>query len=285
MNITQIFYNYDSVLQEFSQICEENKNNLYSSDTIMRITNLKTFLKKVFSTQSKKAVELRMAKIAENNEGLLQTCEAYFSIANLVLGVRHLAEWEEEVSELILSGKTTEPCLKQILKHCLDKSFFIKLGYRPLIANFEFLNKLLNDLRMSNSVCNYINKLSKIISKNHEVETKSKFPMTDEEWKDKSKLLQEVIFLSCFSKLFHSKLQSALINVLFHFHESKCTDLKKLDCDIFNTLKELEETKAFVAELKRNIRNKDFFRNLVCPPLPPKRTDFRSLHFTRLSLV
>ncbi len=226
-----------------------------------------------------------MAQIAKNDEDVQQTSEVYFSIANLVLGIRHLAEWEEEVSELIQSGKTTEPCLKQIFQHCQDKSFFSKLGYGPLIANFEFLNKLLNDLRMSNSVRIYIKKLGQIISKSDETETKFEFPMTDKELVDKSQLLREVIFLSSFSKTFHSKLQSALINVLFHFHELKCTDLKKLDCDIFNTLKELEETKAFVAELKRNIRNEDFFRNLVCPPLPPKRTDFRSWHFTRLSLI
>jgi hypothetical protein len=267
---------------------------LYSANigsTIRRISELEPFLRKVFSTQSKKELELRMKQIAENDDGLQQTSEVYFSTANLVLGVRHLTEWEEEVSELVRNGQTSEPCLKQILQLCQNKSFFSHIGYGPLIQNIEFLYKLLNDLKMSGSVLRYMKKLNKMISKIDEIEAKLQSQMTEKErlellrrkYYNQTPLLQEVMFLSSFSKTVHSKLQTAIMDVHIRFQESKSTDLNELDNTFLYALLELDETEAFTDEVKRNKLNEEFFRNLVYPPLPPKKIDLNCLFASHLS--
>ncbi len=232
-----------------------------------------------------------MKQIAENDDGLQQTSEVYFSTANLVLGVRHLTEWEEEVSELVRNGQTSEPCLKQILKLCQNKSFFSHIGYGPLIQNIEFLYMLLNDLKMSGSVLRYMKKLNNMIHKIDKIEAKLQSQVTERDFMDvlrrkyafQSLLLQEVMFLSSFSKTVHSKLQTATMDVLIRFQESKSTILNKLDNDFLYALLELDETEAFTDEVKRNKLNEEYFRNLVYPPLPPKRTDLNCLFASHLS--
>jgi hypothetical protein len=226
-----------------------------------------------------------LKQIAENDKGLHQSPEIYCSLGNLVLGVKHLAEWEKEVAKLIRNDQTSEPCLNQMFRLCVNNSFFTYIGYGPLIKNIQFLNKLMEDLRMNKNVDDYVDRLGEMISTIDENESKLESPMTEEERTELTnrkhtaqvQLLNEIVFLSCFSKTFHSKLQSALMDVLIGFDDSKKTeDMNILDNDMFYGLIDNEATQALINEVKRNILNVDFFRSLVYPLLPTKRTDLRS---------
>ena len=208
-----------------------------------------------------------------------------------MLGVRHLVEWEEEVFELLKDCQITEPFLQQILDLCKEKSFFSHLGYGPLIQNLDYLQSLMVILRMNGNVCNYTKKLGNIISRIDEFENQIKSPMTREErmnilghqYLSKVPLLHEVMFLSSFSKISQSKLQNAIIDVLVKFQESESKDLVELDKEIFFSLLDAKTTKTLIDKVQRNQRNQDFFRNIVYPPLPPKRTEM-SWFLSRLSL-
>ena len=82
------------------------------------------------------------------------------------------------------------------------------------------------------------------------------------------RLVKHVTFLSYFSKPFSSKLQAELIAEMSRPREPDERSWIIQDNDILDCIATLPAVKSFIAEVKDNGSDEEFFRDLIYPPLP-----------------
>jgi hypothetical protein len=245
------------------------------------------FLKKMFSVQNKSIIRSNVQKTTENYEDRNKSVEAYISIGNLILAIRYLSEWESEVVKLIrtIDGKRPEPFSSQFLDLCSKNELFSTLGNGELTRNLDFLERLMQEIRMSRNA--FLSKeefkgFEKAVDLLHSPLQERGLYTADDGFFDFYKhdindmkkyqfyLSKHVVFLSYFCKPFSSKLQAALITEMSRPRDPDEKSWIIVDNDIFDCITESPAVKSFIFDVKNNRLNEEYFRDLIYPLLPPQ---------------
>jgi hypothetical protein len=243
------------------------------------------FLQEMFSVQNKSIIQSNVQKTAENYEDRNKSVAAYISIGNLILAIRYLSEWESEVLKILNSIGGELSSLKKLLNLCSKNELFSTLGYGELTRNLDFLESLMQEIRMSRNafLCKEEFKgFEKAFDLLHSPLQKRGLATADKGYFNSFKheisgmkkyqfdLSKHVVFLSYFCKPFSSKLQAALIAEMSRPRESDEKSWIIVDNDIFDCITESPAVKSFILDVKINRLNEEYFRDLIYPLLPPQ---------------
>jgi hypothetical protein len=243
------------------------------------------FLQEMFSVQNKSIIQSNVQKTTEKYEDRNKSVEAYISIGNLILAIRYLSEWESEVLKILKSIGGELPSLKKLLNLCSKNELFSTLGYGELIRNLDFLERLMQEIRMSRNafLCKEEFKgFEKAFDLLHSPLQERGLDTADEGYFDFYKydisdmkkyqfyLTKHVVFLSYFCKPFSSKLQAALIAEMSRLRDPDEKSWIIVDNDIFDCITESPAVKSFIFDVKNNRLNEEYFRDLIYPLLPPQ---------------
>jgi hypothetical protein len=242
------------------------------------------FFEKMFSLQNKLIIQSTVQKTTENYEDRNGSIEDYIAIGNLILAIRYLSEWESEVVKIINSIGGEWLSSSPLFDLCSKNELFSTLGYGELTRNLDFLESLMQEIRMSRNsfLCmEEFKGFEKLFDLLHSPLQERGLNTADKEFlkfygKDISdmknyrlSLNKHIVFLSYFCKPFSAKLQAALIAEMSRSRDADEKSWIIVDNDIFDCITESPAVKSFIFDVKNNRLNKEYFRDLIFPLLPP----------------
>jgi hypothetical protein len=254
--------------------------------------DLNRYLSRVFSSDNKNKLKTNINKIASDYLTMNRSIEVYISIGNLIIAIRSLSEWQEQVvevikSKLMRSTTCTEMYLLDLYSMCEDKKFFSFLGYDQLSVNIDFLLELMTALKSSRNAFNYRKEFKYFSNKVDGLKSRLDLHRseTDEAYVEQHKLtisemkyyefslIKSVVFISSFSKCFSSQLQTAIINELHNYQPSEETGPIEFGNAIVACIKNLPAVKSFIEDAKNFNFDEEFFKDLLYPPLPTHKNE------------